>query len=109
MKFLIRAFLLMHASIISAIKDGDPTSEDLQLLSMKLGTSWKPLARCLKFEEADVTGFHKENEEYTEKALKMLQKWKAKYGLGATYRVLHEALCDERVCQRVLAERFCCR
>jgi len=94
-------------SFLSVIKDGVPTSDDLQHLSLKLGTSWKPLARCLKFDKASITVFHKENEEFTEKALSMLQKWKAKYGSGATFRVLHDALCDERVCERELAEQFC--
>ncbi|XP_073234743.1 uncharacterized protein [Porites lutea] len=97
------------SSLLSSlvIKDGVPTSDVLQHLSLKLGTSWKPLARCLKFDKASITVFHKENEEFTEKALSMLQKWKAKYGSGATFRFLHNALCDERVCQRELAEQFC--
>ena len=94
-------------SFVSVIKDGIPTSNDLQLLSLKLGTSWKSLARRLKFDEASVIVFNKENDEWTEKALSMLQMWKAKYGSGATFRVLHDALCDERVGQRELAEQFC--
>ena len=94
-------------SFVSVIKDGIPTSNDLQLLSLKLSASWKSLARRLKFDEASVTVFHKENEELTEKALSMLQMWKAKYGSGATFRVLHDALCHELVCQRELAEQFC--
>ena len=106
-KFLRAGFYYKMLSFVSVIKDGVPTSDDLQHLSLKLGTSWKPLARCLKFDKASITAFHKENEEFTEKALSMLQKWKAKYGSEATFRVLHDALCDELVCQRELAEQFC--
>ena len=37
-----------------------------------LGVSWEKLARRLGFHEGEITGFHKNNEEYSKKALKML-------------------------------------
>ena len=95
-------------SFIPVIKDGVPKDKDLQLLSRKLGEYWKDLARCLDFKEPDITAFHKQNEELREKALKMLLQWRAKCGLGATYRVLYDALCDELVGQRELAQKYCC-
>ena len=94
--------------LFHAVKDGVPTDMDLQLLSRKLGDYWKDLARCLDFEEPDITAFHKQNEELREKALKMLLQWRAKYGSEATYRVLYDALCDECVGQTELAQKYCC-
>ena len=95
-------------SFFSVIKDGVPTSRDLELLSMRLpGSAWKHLARSLKFDEAEITAFDSENQELREKAYKMLLKWKAKCGFGATYRVLYHAMRGERVDQTELAERFC--
>lgn len=96
-------------SFFSVIKDGVPTNDDLELLSMKLpGSAWKHLARSLKFDEAEITAFDSENRELREKAYKMLLKWKAKCGNElATYRVLYHTLCGERVGQTELAERFC--
>lgn len=38
----------------------------------------------------------------------MLLNWKANYGSKATYRVLYDAFCNERVGEKELAERFCC-
>ena len=95
-------------SFIPVIKDGVPSDKDLQLLSMKLGEYWKYLAQALGFEKPEITAFHKQNEELREKALKMLLKWRAKYGSEATYRVLYDALCDECVGQTELAQKYCC-
>ena len=95
-------------SFIPVIKDGVPKDKDLQLLSRKLGEYWKDLAYCLGFEKPDITAFHKQNDELREKALEMLLQWRAKYGSGATFRVLYDALCDECVGQTELAEKYCC-
>ena len=74
-----------------------------------LGNSWEKLARRLGFHNGEITGFDKDNEEYSKKALKMLFRWKQKGGAGATYRVLYQALCNRLVERRDLAERFCCK
>ena len=74
---------------------------------MKLGHSWVAVARRLKFCRAEITAFSKNNEEYTEKALNMLEKWKEKYGSEATYQVLYQALCHEFVDRKDLALKFC--
>ena len=93
---------------IPGMKDGVPKDKDLHLLSRKVVEYWKDLARCLDFKEPEIEAFHKENEELTEKALKMLLQWKAKYGSRATYRALYDALCHECVGQMELAEKYCC-
>ena len=49
----------------------------------------------------------KDNYENSEKAYKMLLKWKRAKGSGATFRVLHDALCHDIVDRRDLAEKFC--
>lgn len=75
---------------------------------MELGNSWEPVARRLKFKDAEVTAIHKDNEEYAKKALKMLFRWKRRDGSEATYRVLYAALSHKLVGRKDLAETFCC-
>ena len=91
------------------IKAGVIKDDELEELSEKLGNSWKPLARRLGFNMSEITGFHKANEEYTEKALSMLKKWKEKVGSGATYWEMYVGLCHEYVTRRDLAEEICCQ
>ena len=57
--------------------------------------------------EAALDAIDKENEEYYEKAYKMLLKWKGAEGSRATFRVLHDALVHPLVKRRDLAEKFC--
>ena len=75
---------------------------------MELGNSWEPVARRLKFKDAEVTAIHKDNEEYAKKTLKMLFRWKRRDGSEATYRVLQAALSHKLVGSKDLAETFCC-
>ena len=93
---------------ISAQKDGEPSEYELEELSEMLEDSWEKLARRLGFHEGEIIGFHKDNEEYSKKALKMLFRWKQKQGREATYSVLYDALCHKLVGRRDLAEEFCC-
>lgn len=90
-----------------AVKEGTPSEEDLERLSQKILDVWKPLGRRLKIDESKLTAFHKENEEYAEKAYQMLLHWKRREGSAATYQVLHDALCDPLVDRPNLAEKFC--
>lgn len=94
--------------LFHAVKDGVPTDKDLQRVSRKIVECWKDLARCLGLEESDITVIHDQNQKLKERALKMLLQWRAKCGSGATYRVLYDALCDELVGQRDLAQKYCC-
>ena len=91
------------------MKDGAPSVQELQTLSPKLkGDEWKKLGRVLKFEDAELTAFDRQNPEYSEKAYEMLLKWKQRHGSSATYQVLYTALCDKLVERRDLAEKICC-
>ena len=78
-------------------------------MSQRIGLSWRRLGRRLKFDEAKLTGFDRDtgNEEFSEKAYKMLLGWKQGDGQDATYKVLYNALCAKLVAQRELAEEFC--
>ena len=97
-----------YSFIFISVKEGCPSRDELEELSLSIASSWESLARRLKFSDEDITGFHKDNEEYQKKALKMLFGWKEKYASDATYKVLHFALCHEFVKRRGLAEKFCC-
>ena len=86
------------------------SDDDLEGLSLELGTSWSALARRLKFSRAERQGFDHGNKELADKSYLMLCRWKEKRGLsGATYKVLNEALRHNFVDRKDLAGRFCIR
>ena len=89
------------------VKEGTPSDDDLERLSQKIPEHWKQLGRRLKIEEARLTGFHKQYEEYSEKAYQMLLHWKRKEGSDATYQVLHDALVHPLVSRKDLAGEIC--
>ncbi|XP_068744421.1 uncharacterized protein [Montipora capricornis] len=95
------------SKVARTIKEGTPSDTELEDLSLNIGDAWKHLGRRLGFTEAQLIGFHKQNEEYSEKPYQMLLHWKRKNGCDATYKILHDALCDARVDQRGLAEQLC--
>ena len=69
---------------------------------------WEELGRCLRFNQAAITGFDEDNRGLKKKAFKMLMAWKQRKGSNATYKVLCDALCDKKVQCTLLAEQFCC-
>ena len=90
------------------VKDGVVADDDLEGLSLQLGSPWKSLARRLKFSQAEIDGFDHAEKELAEKSFRMLCRWKEKSGLsGATYKVLYEALCHKYVDRKDLAGHFC--
>ena len=90
------------------VKDGVVADDDLEGLSLQLGSPWKSLARRLKFSRAEIDGFDHAEKELAEKSFSMLCRWKEKSGLsGATYKVLYEALCHKYVDRKDLARQFC--
>lgn len=97
-----------HSFIFISVKEGCPSDDELEELSLSIGNSWESLARRLGFSKGDITGFQKNNEEYQKKALEMLFGWKENNGSNATYKVLHFALCHRFVKRRDLAEELCC-
>ncbi|CAH3168505.1 unnamed protein product [Porites evermanni] len=92
----------------SARMEDSPTDGVLQNLSKKVSNDWRTLGRQLNFREADLQNFDNSHRQISEKAYAMLLKWKQRDGSDATYSVLNQALCDERVERKDLAEEFCC-
>ena len=78
--------------------------DELEELSELLELSWGKLARRPRFHKGETNGFHEDNEELSEKAFDMLIRWKEKEEAGATYSVLYDALCHERV--QIWKKRF---
>ncbi|KAL9961838.1 hypothetical protein ACROYT_G030865 [Oculina patagonica] len=98
-----------HTSAHRAVKGGTPENDDLERLAKEVVKEWKVFGRrLLENDEAALDAIHKDNEECCEKAFKMLLKWKqAKGATGATFQVLHDALCHPLVDRKDLAEKFC--
>ena len=77
-------------------------------MAYKISNEWKTFGRrLLENDEALLNAVDKDNDKCSEKAYKMLLKWKAAKGSDATFRVLHDALCRDLVNRRDLAEKFC--
>ena len=90
------------------VKEGSPETDDLERLANQIINEWKKLGRrLLDSDEALLDAVHKDNDTCSERAYKMLLKWKAAKGSHATFRVLHDALCHDIVSRRDLAEKFC--
>lgn len=99
----------VHEIQFRQTKEGTVTNSDIQELSLKLGQSWKSLARTLKFGEAELTGVDYTQRRLCEKAYYMLMRWKQRDGSTATYSVLYEALLHPLIQRRELAENICFR
>ena len=91
----------------SAVKEGSPTDDELERLSRKISDDWRKLGRRLSFHEAQLQELDNSREQISEKAYAMLLAWKQKDGSGATYIILNQALCDDLVNRRDLAQEFC--
>ena len=88
-----------------SVKQGVPSDEDLERLSLKL-KKWKTLGRRLQIEEVKLMMIDDENTEFIEKIYKMLRHWKERNGSTATYTILHDALCHPLVNRTDLAEQL---
>ena len=101
-------FTDLYFVLSDAVKQGSPEKDDLERLANQITSDWKKLGRrLLESDEALLDAVHKDNDKCSEKAYKMLLKWKAAKGSDATIRVLHDALCHDLVNRRDLAEEFC--
>ncbi|XP_068708062.1 phosphatidylinositol phosphatase PTPRQ-like [Montipora foliosa] len=58
------------SKVTRTIKEGTPSDTELEDLSLNIGDAWKHLGRRLRFTEAQLIGFHKQNEEYSENLTK---------------------------------------
>ena len=94
--------------LLTVVKEGELSDDDLQTLSWSIVEKWKTLARKLGLSEPDITIFGKDNEECIEKSYRMLLAWKQHKASSATYKVLFDALCHPVVGRRDLAENICC-
>ena len=100
--------LTSYSFVFISVKEGCPTRDELEKLSLKVGDSWESLARRLEFSDEDITGFDEDNKKYQTKPLKMLLRWRKNNGSDATYKVLYSALRHELVKRKDLAQEFCC-
>ena len=82
------------------------SSDELDHLAVRI-INWKSLAHLLWFTEDKIRVFDDDNVKLRDKVYRMLMAWKAKEGLFATYRVLHDALCNPLVRRPDLAAKFC--
>ena len=90
------------------VKAGNPSDDELEGLSTQLGDNWEKLGRRLSFNDAEQSTFRTGKYGMPEEARRMLVSWKQKEGSKATYQVLYDALTDELVSCKLLAEEFCC-
>ena len=90
---------------IFSVKQGVPSDEELEQLSLQL-ENWEELGRRLKIEEKTLATIDDDYREKRKKICKMLRYWKERDGSTATYKVLHDALCHQFVNHRDLAERL---
>ena len=110
--FKLTCYFLLKGTM----KNGVVQDDDLKRLSLKLKDSWRAVARRLGFKEAEIRGFmgfHVPPFDITrteaEEQLNMLLEWKRRRRSKATYKVLHNALCQESVKREDLAAGFCIR
>lgn len=89
-------------------KAGEPSKDELEALSRKLGNKWEKLARRLGFDSDGEIDAFKEEKGLANKAFSMLKEWNQKEGSKGTYVVLGKALCHKFVGCTKLAEEFCC-
>ena len=90
------------------VKDGEPSDEELEYLSLELAGKWDKLGRRLGFNQAAISSYDEDKTKLEDKALNMLMDWKQEQGSKATYTVLNDALCHKLVKCKRLAEQFCC-
>ena len=95
---------------VVSVKIGVPSDDELEHLAKDIhieDDSWKRLAGRLKFKTPEITVIDNGNIGLVQKAYKMLLLWKQANGSDATYEVLFDALTDELVNCRELAEKYC--
>ena len=90
------------------VKQGIPTSDDLEKLGVYIGKNWKKLGRRLGVSDAILEEIDQHHDEMSEKGYHMLKHWSEKNGSDATYQALCDGLLNELVQRKDLAEKFCC-
>ena len=65
-------------------------------------------SRRFDIEEPKITAIDRAHGDLSEKAYQMLLHWIQKEGAAATYQILFEALDNDKVNRRDLAQKYCC-
>lgn len=89
------------------VKRGTPTPVELQTLGLKIAEKWKQLGRRLDVRDERLSEIDHAHAQLSEKGYAMLEVWRQSKGSAATYQALCDALQDETVLRRDLAETFC--
>ena len=92
----------------TGLKESIVCDYDLEKLSKSIAKDWLNLGRRLGVSDAELDEIDERWRGYlSEMAYRMLRLWKQKNASNATYRILYQALCDETVQRRDLAEKIC--
>ena len=87
-------------------KLNDSISDDhLREIALFL-TSWRTVATNIGLSEMDINDVEREGKHEQDQRLKVLQRWKGKFGFRATYRKLVEVLLSLAMAD--VAEKVCC-
>lgn len=89
------------------MKQGIPTSLELEKLGDKIAEKWEKLGRRLGISDAKLEEIKQAYDRLSEKGYRMLQQWKQENGSSATYKALCDALEHELIQHRDLAEEIC--
>lgn len=89
------------------MKQGIPTSFELEKLGNKIAEKWEKLGRRLGISDAKLEEIKQAYDGLSEKGYRMLKHWKQENGSSATYKALCDALEHELVQHRDLAEEIC--
>ena len=103
--------LCLPVNFAVSVKTGTPGNDELEKLANYVHTdsdTWKKVARRLGINQPNITAIDDRHKGLSEKAYHMLLQWKQGNGSQATYQVLFEALTNELVSCRTLAETYCC-
>ena len=102
----------VHVIFAVSVKPGKPSEDELEELANNIHTEedyWKRLARRLGIKRPKITAIDDRYKGLSEKAYNMLVHWKQRKGCDATYEVLYEALTNDLVDCKELAEEYCCK
>ena len=99
--------ICLYCFFFFVVKQGIPTSYELEKLSADIGEDWIKLGRRLGVSNAKLKEIYRCHNHMSEKGYHMLIHWSEKNGSDATYQALCDGLLNDLVQRRDLAEKFC--
>lgn len=105
--FLLYLLLVVTIFFSAVLKKGVPQDEELERLGRDIADQWPFLGRLLNVERPKIRGIDKDFDSLHEKGFQMLIHWKQKNGSDASYKVLSDALKDDILDRKDLAETYC--